>query len=62
MTVLDEDLFYFTNFYHYRDYTRVEDNLMLYWGSVGFYDGHRGYIVQERLNKPNGIALSPCKR
>jgi hypothetical protein len=58
--VVDNDQFYFTNFYYTAEWFELP--LGIRWGSVGFYDGTKTRLVETGMYGPNSMALSPDRR
>ena len=55
LVVVAEDQFYVTNYKYANDRREIKYNLR--WGTVVFYDGIRGHVVDDGLLLPNGITI-----
>ena len=60
LKVVDEDQFYYTNSINYDNAFETVFNLR--WGSVGFYDGKHGIILESYMFWPSGMNTSPDGR
>ena len=58
------DAFYATNVFWYKNPVMlwIEENLMLFFGSVVYFDGNTARIVADGMGTLNGINLSQDRR
>ena len=56
MVVVDEDRFFFTNYWHTS--LELEIAFGLQWGSIGFFNGTSSTLVVTGVMIPNGVVLS----